>query len=373
MTIAINALLYSVGQDYRQTGVSRYIDCLLANLASELHEESATAIIGQQVAPTWPGIDLLTAPVIAGSPRQRIQWEQLRLPGAVRRGKFDLYHGTVNTVPLQPMKAKRVVTIHDLAFLRFPEQVTRKRYTYLKAMVATSARMADAILVPSQATADDVQQLLKRPSRQITVTPLGVDAHFKPAPADAIAEVRVAYGLDRPYLLTVGTIEPRKNLQRLIDAFALLKDEIEHDLVLVGPQGWLTDEIEAAIEKASLGDRVKRTGFVGDSGLVGLYSGADAVVVPSIYEGFGLPVLEAMACGSVVVTSNVSSLPEVAGNAAILVDPLNVESIADAIRRSLTDVALRERLQIAAILQARQFSWQRTARLTAEAYRGVLQ
>jgi glycosyltransferase involved in cell wall biosynthesis len=373
MTVAINALLYSVGQDYRQTGVSRYIDRLLAHLASELPEDTATAIIGQQVEPNWPGIPTLTAPVAAGSPRQRIQWEQLRLPGAVRRGGFDLYHGTVNTLPLQPMKLKRVVTIHDLAFLRFPEQVTRKRYTYLKAMVATSARAADAILVPSQATADDVQLLLKRPAGQIHVTPLGVDAHFKPASAEMIAQVHATYGLNRPYLLTVGTIEPRKNLQRLIGAFALMKDDIEHDLILVGPQGWLTDEIEAAIQASALGDRIKRPGFVGDAGLVALYSGADSVVVPSIYEGFGLPVLEAMACGAVVVTSNISSLPEVAGDAAVLVDPLDVESVADGIRRSLSDQGLRKRLQAAAIERARQFTWQRTAALTADAYRSILE
>jgi glycosyltransferase involved in cell wall biosynthesis len=371
MKIAINALLYSVGQDYRQTGVSRYIDRLLAHLALELADSVVTALITQHVEPGWPGVDLLRAPISAGNPRARIQWEHLRLPGSVRSGGFDLYHGTVNTLPLLPVKAKRVVTIHDLAFLRFPEQITRKRYLYLKTMIGYSARAADAILVPSQATAEDVQNLLKRPSGQVHVTHLGVDPHFMPAMSEAIAQTRTQFGLDRPYILSVGTIEPRKNLQRLVEGFGRLKDDIEHDLVLVGPRGWLTDEIERAISDAQLGDRIKRPGFVGDAGLVGLYSGADAVVVPALYEGFGLPVLEAMACGAVVVTSNVSSLPEVAGNAAVLVDPLDVENIADGIRRALTDSSLRQQLRSAAIERAAEFTWQRTASRTAAVYRSV--
>lgn len=372
MNIAVNALLYSVGQDYRQTGISRYIDRLLANFGPLLNDDTCTAFVSAEAEPDWPGITVQQTSVPAGSPRQRIQWEHLRLPGRLRAGGFDLFHGPVNTIPLQPVRIKKVVTIHDLAFLRFPEQVTRQRWAYLKALIAHAACHADAILVPSQATARDVQELLKRPARQIHVTPLGVDTHFTRAPADQVASVRREYGLEKPYLLTVGTIEPRKNLARLIAAFAHLHADLEHDLVLVGPQGWLTDEIESAIKSSGIEDRIKRTGFVGDAGLVGLYSGADAVVVPSIYEGFGLPMLEAMACGAVVVTSNVSSLPEVAGDAAVLVDPLVEESIAGGILRALTDTGLRTRLQAAAPVRAATFTWQRTARQTVDVYRGVL-
>jgi glycosyltransferase involved in cell wall biosynthesis len=370
--IAINALLYSIGADYRQTGISRYVDRLLGCVAAELPGDDVTALVSQGAEPDWSGVDLMQAHVPSGSPLRRIAWEQAALPALIRKGSFDIYHGSVNTLPLIPTGTRRIVTIHDLAFLRFPEQVTRKRYAYLKSMVGNSARRADAILVPSEATASDVHDLLGASRNRIHITPLGVDAHFRPAPPEAIQAIRSSYGLDQPYVLTVGTIEPRKNLRRLIEAFALGASQHDCDLVLVGPTGWLTDGIEQAIVQSELGDRIKRTGFVNDDGLVGLYSGAEVVVIPSLYEGFGLPVLEAMACGAVVVTSNVSSMPEVAGEAAILVDPVDTQSIASGIRLALEDKMLRKRLESAAVVRARDFTWKRTARTTADAYRSMV-
>ncbi|HRA49192.1 MAG TPA: glycosyltransferase family 1 protein, partial [Thermomicrobiales bacterium] len=165
--------------------------------------------------------------------------------------------------------------------------------------------------------------------------------------------------------------EPRKNLIRLIQAYRSIATKIEHDLVLVGPSGWLTDAIEMEIATSGLANRIRRPGFADDASLVALYSGAASVLMPSLYEGFGLPVLEAMACGAVVVTSNVSSLPEVAGDAAILVDPLDVAAIADGILTSMADDAQRFSLNGRAQERAKTYSWSRTAALTADVYHKV--
>jgi glycosyltransferase involved in cell wall biosynthesis len=370
LKIGVNALLYSMGQDYRQTGVSRYIDRLLANMGDACSECEIHAFAGRDAgAPEWPRVSVHHARVSSSGPRTRIPWEQFVLPLEIRRTGCQVYHGTVNTLPLVPTGTAKVVTIHDLAFLRFPEQVTSKRYRYLKAMIGRSARSADLILVPSKATGNDLGDLLNIPQSKIVITPLGVDVHFTRANQAAIASTRTRFGLDRPFILSVGTIEPRKNLQRLVEAFAQIASAIPHDFVLVGPSGWLTEEIEQTISRANLADRIKRPGFVDDAGLVGLYSAADVVAIPSLYEGFGLPVLEAMACGAVVVTSNRSSLPEVAGDAAILVDPDDIDAIASSLLRALGDTETRERLSKAAPERAKTFTWARTAQLTADAYR----
>lgn len=178
-------------------------------------------------------------------------------------------------------------------------------------------------------------------------------------------------GLVRPYVLAVGNLEPRKNLPGLLRAFARLAPEVPHDLVLVGAEGWLTGEIHATLDELRLGGRVRMTGFVEDADLPAWYGAADLFVYPSLYEGFGLPVLEAMACGAPVVTSNVSSLPEVAGDAALLVDPSDVDSIAEEMRRGLTDAALALDLRRRGQLRAADFTWDRTAEQTVAVYREV--
>jgi glycosyltransferase involved in cell wall biosynthesis len=292
------------------------------------------------------------------------------LPVLARRDDLDLFHGTVNVLPFG-LRCRSVVTIHDLAFLRFPEQVTAKRYRYLKLMIGNSARRADAVIVPSVATGEDVAELLGARAERIAVVPLGVSDRFSPAIGAEIDRVRQRYDLTRPFVLAVGTIEPRKNLPRLIAGMAELRDQIEEDLVMAGPTGWLTDEVEQAITRSELGERIRRPGYIEEGDLVPLYSAASVVAMPSLYEGFGLPVLEAMATGAVVVTSNVSSLPEVAGGAAVLVDPMSVGSIAEGLRTSITDQELRARLRRDAIERARQFTWERTARETMAVYRSI--
>jgi glycosyltransferase involved in cell wall biosynthesis len=270
------------------------------------------------------------------------------------------------------IRGAAAVTVHDLAFLKYSDQVTAKRYQYLHRMIRSSVKRADVVLVPSQATRGDVIETFDIEPGHVKVTPLGVDPRFQPAPAEAISVARASFGLQNPYILTVGTLEPRKNLPALVRAFATLRDDVPHDLVLAGPDGWLMDEIEATIQESGIQERVRRIGFAEDEALTALYSGADVVAIPSLYEGFGLPVLEAMATGAPVLTSNLSSLPEVAGDAAILVDPTRIDAIADGLRRILESDTLRNQLRAAGPQQAARFTWEQTAKRTRDAYQSIV-
>jgi glycosyltransferase involved in cell wall biosynthesis len=371
MRIGLNALLCSSGQNYRRTGVSRYIDELIRHLAHGPAQDELIAYVSRSLEPAgWDGVQLRRASVPVDKPPVRIGWEAAVLPVATLRDRLSVYHGTVNTLPAG-IRAATAVTVHDLAFLHYPNQVTAKRYQYLKRMIRYSVGRADVVLVPSEATRTDVVEAFRVDPDRVIVTPLGVDPRFKPASEAAVSVARKLYVLQKPFILTVGTLEPRKNLPMLVRALAALRDQFPHDLVLAGPEGWLMDEIERTITETGIGDRVRRIGFVDDEALVALYSGADVVAIPSLYEGFGLPVLEAMASGAPVLTSNISSLPEVAGDAAVLVDPGTLDAVVEGLRQVLASDALRARLRAAGPAQAAQFTWERTASLTRAAYQRI--
>jgi glycosyltransferase involved in cell wall biosynthesis len=367
MRVGINALLCAGGANHRRTGVSRYIDGLIRAMGQLSSSPDIVAYTSSGMAPgDWPRVELRIARVPVTHPAARIAWEMTALPIASRRDGLDVFHGTVNTIP-HGIRAATVVTVHDLAFLRFPDQVTTKRYRYLKHMIGSSVRRADLVVTTRQ----DVVDVYGIDPDLVVVAPLGVDPAFRPAPAERIAAARARFGIARRYVLAVGTIEPRKNLARLVRAFGKISAEVPHDLVLAGPEGWLMDEIEDAIAGCGVPDRVRRTGFTADDSLVALYSGADVVAMPSLYEGFGLPVLEAMASGAPVLTSNVSSLPEVAGHAAVLVDPTCVESITDGLRTVLASETKRSEMRALGLQRAAQFTWERTAALTVAGYKRV--
>jgi glycosyltransferase involved in cell wall biosynthesis len=371
MRVGINALLCGHGQNYRRTGVSRYVDKLLGPMGSLASDLELTAYVDSKAAAAgWPNVSLRPSRVPVANPAARIAWEMTALPLQTRQDNIDIFHGTVNTLPYG-LRAAKVVTVHDLAFMRFPNQVTKKRYHYLKFMVGSSVRRADLVLTPSEATRRDVAEFCGIDADRVVVTPLGVDPGFQPPSLQQVTAIRERFGLVRPYILTVGTIEPRKNLARLVQAFAQVSGEFPHDLVLVGPEGWLMDEIEGAIATSGIAERVRRIGFADDAALVALYGGADAVAMPSLYEGFGLPLLEAMASGAPVLTSNVSALPEVAGEAAELVDPTSVESIAEGLSALLGSESRRDSLRRFGLERAAQFTWDRTAALTVAGYQRV--
>ncbi len=368
--IGINALLLTGRPGYRQTGLNRYVASLLDHLPAADPTIEWRAFVASDAPPTT-GVASVVAPVPAHLPVVRIGWEWCGLPVATRRAGLDLFHGTMNAIPAA-LPCPAVVTVHDLAFLKFPENVTRRRYHYLRWATGHAVRSARRVIAVSRATKHDLIEQFDIPEERIDVTPLGVDARFRPAGEEAVESLVRRLGLRRPFVLSVGTLEPRKNLPALLRAFDCVAPEVPHNLVLAGATGWRRDELNRTRAKLNLGDRLQLTGFVPDADLPALYSAAAMFAFPSLYEGFGLPVLEAMACGTPVLTGADSSLPEVAGDAALLVDPRDVDTIAVGMRSLLTDDALSGSLAAAGRHRAATFSWTRTAELTIASYRKAL-
>jgi glycosyltransferase involved in cell wall biosynthesis len=284
-----------------------------------------------------------------------------------------------NFVPPPTRRGRLVLTVHDLAFARFPETAPSATRRWLERLDGSLRRAAHVIVVSEQTRRD---LLASSPARsaslegRVSVIPLAIDpGQFRPADEAAVAAARARYGISGSYLLSLTGIEPRKNLPGLVTAWASLPGSLRPQLVLAGPapswspDGWnlLRPTLEGL--PAAIRDEVVITGFVGEEEKVALLSGAEALAYPSLYEGFGLPVLEAMACGTPVLTSDVSALPETAGSAALLVDPREPEAIADGLRRVLSDADLRTRLRTAGLERAATFRWEETARRTAEVLR----
>ena len=288
------------------------------------------------------------------------------LPGA------ELYHATEHL--LMPLRrVPSVLTVHDLIFRLFPRHHKRLNYWYLNAAMPLYCRRASAIIAVSQATRRDLVQAYGLDPAKITVVHEAAAPHFVPASPARVAQVRARYGLPEDYLLHVGTIEPRKNLSRLLEAIHALRQAGQDvRLVVVGGQGWLYADFFRRLEELGLGQAVQLPGYLPDADLPAVYSGARLVVVPSLYEGFGLPVLEAMACGAPVVCSRASSLPEVGGDAARYFNPDDVPAMADAILAVWRDAELRETLRRQGLARAAHFSWARAAEETLAVYAQAL-
>jgi len=358
MRIGINASLLGAGGGYRQTGVSRYIGELIDALESQLGREDELLIFGQRISR------------IARKPSLRILWEQSALPVSAIARRVDVFHGPLNVTPLA-MRVPRVVTVHDLAFLRYPGQLPHARRAYMIAATRISVRAADRVIAVSERTASDLVQWLAIPNDRITVIPEAPSPGIERVTGTSLDVFRVRSGLDCPYVLAVGTLEPRKNLPFFLRAFAAVADTIPHTLVLVGPEGWMTGEFHRTLDELNLGDRVRLTGFVSDRELGGWYSGADLFVFPSMYEGFGLPTVEAMQCGAPLLVANSSCFPEVAGDAAVLVSPTDEQGWSEALVSILTDRSVNDRLREQSFARANRFSWERTARETMQVYREI--
>jgi glycosyltransferase involved in cell wall biosynthesis len=290
----------------------------------------------------------------------------------LRRRPVDVLHVQYTAPPFCP--APVVATIHDLAFEHLPETFTRRGSLQLKLTVRRTARRAARIATVSEYSRQDLLRTYGLPPEKVVVTYNGVESHFTPDPAgpDEAAAIRARFQIGREYLLAVGSLQPRKNLVRLIRTYAKLRAErpgFTPQLVIVGRKLWLADSIFDEVKRQPWADDVILTGYVTDADLPALYRGAAAFVYPSIFEGFGLPPLEAMACGTPVVTSNNSSLPEVTGDAALLVDPYSEDQIADALLQITGDDALRSRLRAAGLEQAKRFTWRDAAARTLQLYR----
>ncbi len=312
------------------------------------------------------------------SPRSMARlWQRLRVPVPIEfwMGRQDLFHATDFVLPPTLPTTRTLLTVHDLSFVHVPETTDPRLKRYLDVVVPRSVRRADRVLADSQATRDDLIALYNTPPDKVTVLLSGVSAAFHPVDDPGrYAQVRQRYGLgDWPFLFTVGTIQPRKNYVRLCQAFSALPATCaDVHLVIAGGKGWLDDPIYATVNSLGLAERVHFIGFAADEDLPVLFSMAEAVPFLSLYEGFGLPVLEAMACGTPVVTSAVSSMPEVAGDAALLVNPYDLEQITGALEQVLLDRELRQRLVRRGHVQAAQFTWDHTARQLLEVYQGIL-
>jgi len=299
-------------------------------------------------------------------------WEQTLLPLLVRRLGIDVLHSPHYTSPLiKP--ASSVVTFCDMIFVLYPQVHTRAKRVFFPRMMRQSARSADRIVTISHSTANDLARLWPwlENSGKVRAIPLAAAESF--VPVDDPAEVDAVcsrYGVTRnAYLLYVGMLEPRKNLARLLQAYRALVDRgAKERLVIAGRPGWMYEEVYSTAAGLGLSDAVVFTGYVPDVSLPALYSGATVFVYPSLYEGFGLPVLEAMSCGTPVVTSNVSSMAEIAADAAHLADPRDVESLAAALHDVLNDAGLRRSLRERGLARASSFSWQSTARQTWNVY-----
>jgi len=293
----------------------------------------------------------------------RLSWEMVQQPP-------DLLFVPSHVLPLVHPR-RSVVTVHDLGYHYYPEAHTLSQNLYLRASTRFNARAATRIIADSEATRQDLARHYGTPIEKVAVVYPGRDESLqKVTDAGRLAAVRQRYGLSEAYLLYVGTLHPRKNLVRLVQAFGALlagpsapPPTLPSDLqlVLAGQKGWLADEVERQIAKLGLTDRVVLTGYLPDEDLPALLSGAAAFCFPSLYEGFGLPVLEAMACRVPVVCAHSSSLPEVAGDAALMVDPLSVEDLTTALARVLTDAELRRELVGRGLEQIQRFSWERCA------------
>ena len=295
-----------------------------------------------------------------------------RLPSSL--ADHDVVHAT-NHAAVPPVRQgqRLVVTVHDLAFERYPDLFPRRWLSLYRRGLRAAIQRADAIIVPSASVRDDLVDRTAVEAERIHVTPLAPWERWVPAEiVDADREELADHGITPPYILAVGTVEPRKNLVRLVHAYRQLAAQgSPQSLVIIGDDGWGADELRAELAKGGPG-RVVRAEGLSASTLATAYAGADVVAYVSLYEGFGLPVLEAMSADAPVITSNTSSLPEVAGDAALLVDPEDVGGIADALSRVLTDPALSEDLRRRGRERASQFSWAATARATLDVYRHVI-
>jgi glycosyltransferase involved in cell wall biosynthesis len=360
---------------YQPVGAGNYIINLIRSL-SRLSDDIQYVIFTHK-----SGYELINLPELAciewwiltdKKPALRLIWEQTVFPLLVKRARLDLLHSPHYTRPAW-LPCSSVVTFHDLSFLLYPRLHTVVKRLFFSVAIYLSARVADAIITVSENTRQDALRILKVPLEQVFTVRLGVSEDFKRiVDRGSLRQVQEKYKLPDKYILYVGTIEPRKNISLLLRAFRLIRQKrYSHHLVIVGKLGWMYQEILHLIEGIGLKDYVRFTGYVDSEDLPALYNLAEVLVYPSVYEGFGLPPLEAMACGTPVITSAVSSMPEYISDAGLLIQP-NEEALVKALEEVLNKPDLRTHLSSKGIEIAANYSWKSTAENTVKVYRHVL-
>jgi glycosyltransferase involved in cell wall biosynthesis len=372
-----------VGIDYtaavrQRAGIGRYTRNLIRALAKTDVEREYVLLVaggrGDDGLGPWPA-NFRVRSVPLSDRWLNILWQRLRLPLPVQTitGSLDLFHSPDFVLP--PVgHTPAILTVHDLSFMRVPECFVPGFRSYLEQAVSRATRQAARILVDSQSTRRDLIELFNVAPERVTVLYPGVEARFKPiGEAEALSEVRARYCLPARFVLGLGTLQPRKNFSGLIEAFAQLLAHSHSDannlqLVIAGGEGWLAEDIRTTIDRLGLDGKVRLVGFVKDADLPALYNLASVFAFPTLYEGFGLPVLEAMACGTPTVAADNSSLPEAVGDAGLLVPTKDPVALAEALGTLLAEPALRDRLAAAGLKQAAKFTWNRGAQQLLEVY-----
>ncbi len=359
-----------------RTGVGHYTLELACALARVAPESSFEVVYPSNLPPATTELDA-SIPLPANLEIKRIlvgplgrHWWSTGLPRYVRSNRIDLFHGTNYDVPPWRQCAT-VLTIHDLSLLIHPETHEKRRVSRSRLRLPLMARAANAVIVPTESVRGEVCEHLGLSGEKVFAVPEAARECFAPMELAATVDVRRRLGIGDDFLLTVGTIEPRKNLQTLVSAFEEIAgghSQTTLQLVIAGSRGWLSEPLFDALKKSPIRNRIVLTEYLNDEALRALYSSCRAFVYPSIYEGFGLPPLEAMACGAPVVTSRIPALEETTGGAAILVEPRNVQELAGAIARLLDSNDLRSTLFALGRSRAAEFTWERTARLTLDVY-----
>jgi len=378
MHIALNAQLLNTSHSYRSAGVSNYCLYLLEQLDAHLPTTPGLDLTAFVNTPNLqlPNIHLQQTRLPVHQPLLRIVWEQTLFPLALRQQAFGLVHGLVNVLPLS-IAIPSIVTVHDLSFLRMPDKFQRAKRWYLTQLCRVSVTKADHVIAVSRQTAADLVDFWGINDSKISVIYNGVGTEFTPAPAADVEAFRQQRGLPARFLLYLGTLEPRKNLLLLIRAYAgwraqTTAEQRDVKLVIAGAKGWFYEQIFALVTQLDLEDAILLPGFVPAADLPDWYRAAEAFVYPSLFEGFGLPVLEAMACGVPVICSDAGSLVEVAGDNALIFPAHAEAALVARLHELLDDGALRHRLACAGVARAQQFSWQQTARATLDLYQTVL-
>jgi len=317
-----------------------------------------------------PGTEHMSRVVV---PHKLFRRTPISIPLRAARDHIDVIHAQYAGPPFATVPF--VVSIHDISYERYPQWFTRADLLHMRAFVSWTSRRAAAVLTLSEYSKSDIVRRYCVPPERVVVVPCAADPVFRPLPYDAerLMKVRKRYGTEERFILCVGNLQPRKNLVTLIRAYVRLRQAgaTRHKLVLVGRKGWLYDDIFAAARDSGYADELVFTDYVPDEDLTALYNTADLFVYPSLFEGFGIPPLEAMACGTPVITSNTSALPEVVGDAAIMVDPLDVDALARAMQNVLDDSELSARLSESGLRRASMFSWEDSARTILGVYRRV--
>lgn len=366
-TVAINAQLLSDQPGYRQAGIHTYIHNVLSHLPDD--DWLKYRVFTQSGADKMlqPHLHARASRLPTHNPIVRILWEQTMWARLAQRAGADLLHSMAFVTPLVTRKPT-IVTVYDLSPMHYPDRLPAFKRWYLQTQTRRSVRAATRVVAIAEAGKQDIHEMYGVPLEKIDVVTPGVNREFRPISQQEIDTFRQEQGLTRPFILHVGTLQPRKNIPVLIEAFAKLNDP-DLDLVLVGGRGWLYDEIFAKIEALGIRNQVHFTGFVSAEALPYFYNAARLFVMPSVYEGFGIPIADAMTCGTPVIVANASSLPEVAGDAGLLFEPQDSSALAERIGSVLYNQAQAAIMRDAGFVQAEKFSWTQSGHKMAALYR----